>query len=284
VQQIMRYTKGRIRREDVPSLTAVEEKRTSSLFDTLRKTLEAGDYARHDESVDRLLDAGHTATDIASALLSLLTGDKPAGEQIPEDMPKRPRSEYPAYVSRTSGAAPRETTREPRAEATAAGAKTAESKRPAREGTRTKSAAANFDWSQELTERPRAKRRESASEYERPERPDYESERPRSRTRERSDRAGRDEPVERTSHEEGMVRIAFNQGREHGIAPGDVVGVIAGAAKVPRECIGAIKLLPRETLVDVNEDVAELILKKLAGIRFKGKKLLVLPATKVGKK
>jgi hypothetical protein len=42
---------------------------------------------------------------------------------------------------------------------------------------------------------------------------------------------------------------------------------------LPRECIGAIKLLPRQTLVDVAEEHAELVLKKLHGIRFKGEKL-----------
>ncbi len=263
VQQIMRYTKGRIRREDVPSLTAVEEKRTNTLFDTLRKTLEAGEYARHDESVDRLLDAGHTATDIASALLSLLAGDKPAGEKIPEDSPRPARGEfreprdYPKYVPRGGSTATRE------AASPESGSTPAQ-----REGRRLKGTT-DFPWGEELSRSPR--------------REEFEERRPARESSRRSFAEEREHPeeVERVSHEQGMTRIAINQGREHGIGPGDIVGVIAGVSRVPRECIGAIKLLPRETLVDVSEEHAGLILKKLGGIRFKGRKLLALPATEV---
>jgi len=72
-----------------------------------------------------------------------------------------------------------------------------------------------------------------------------------------------------------MVRLAFNVGREHDIMPGDVVGVLAGAAKVPKENIGVIKLLPRKTFVDLAHEHVPAVLKKLKGITFKGHKLQV---------
>ncbi len=77
------------------------------------------------------------------------------------------------------------------------------------------------------------------------------------------------------SHEEGMTRIFLNVGRDQNIGPGDVVGVILGAAKIPKECVGAIKLLPKQTLVDVANEHMKFVLKKLNGIRFKGNKLNV---------
>src|SRR5690606_35879867 len=43
--------------------------------------------------------------------------------------------------------------------------------------------------------------------------------------------------------EKGMSRLVFNAGRDHGISPGDIVGVIAGLAKVARESIGAIRMM-----------------------------------------
>ena len=75
-----------------------------------------------------------------------------------------------------------------------------------------------------------------------------------------------------------MVRLAMNVGEEHGIAPGDVVGVIAGAARVPKESIGAIKVMLKKTFVDVAEDDAPTVLKKLHGIRFKAHKLAIMKA------
>jgi ATP-dependent RNA helicase DeaD len=61
--------------------------------------------------------------------------------------------------------------------------------------------------------------------------------------------------------------------------PGDIVGVIAGVARLPKECIGAIQLQPKQTLVDVVEEHAKVILKKLGGIKFKGHKLSVKVAS-----
>ncbi len=80
LQNIQRFIKARIQRQRVPSLDEVEERRTETLFERVRETLEAGAYRRRDEAVDRWLEAGHSPTDIASALIHLLSdgGDKPA--------------------------------------------------------------------------------------------------------------------------------------------------------------------------------------------------------------
>ncbi|MGV3533957.1 MAG: DEAD/DEAH box helicase, partial [Chthoniobacteraceae bacterium] len=209
VQQILRFTKGRIRRENVPSRDLVEEKRTSALFDTLKETLDAGDFKKQDATVDRLLDQGYPSTDIISALMHLLASEstRPA-ENIPEDNPRPARpagGKYPAYSPGTRG---RESAPEVR------------------------------------RERP-APREHTPEDVPRP---------PRSRNDARGD-----EPS-RVSHEPGMARLALNIGREHGIAPGDIVGVIAGVTRLPREIIGAIKLLPQQTLVDVSEEQAGFIL------------------------
>ncbi len=88
-------------------------------------------------------------------------------------------------------------------------------------------------------------------------------------------RAGPREEAGMVSHEAGMVRLAFNAGRAHEVQPGDFVGVIAGVTAIPKGEIGAIHLQATKTLVDVAEARVELILKKLNGIQFKGRKLLV---------
>lgn len=82
------------------------------------------------------------------------------------------------------------------------------------------------------------------------------------------------------SHEAGMVRLAFNVGRAHAVQPGDFVGVIAGVTAIPKGEIGAIHLQATKTLVDVAQPRVELVLKKLNGIQFKGRKLAVRLAGK----
>ncbi len=67
MQNIIRFTKGRVRRERIPSEEEVEEKRASLFYDSLRQTLEEGKYERQEALISRLLDDGYSATDVASA-------------------------------------------------------------------------------------------------------------------------------------------------------------------------------------------------------------------------
>ena len=216
LQNIMRFTKGRIRREKVPSAEEVEEKRANIFVETLRETLEKGEFKRHDAMIDRLLDQGHTPTDIASALIHLLNGDKPRPTE-PEPAPASfsgPKGDYQKF---------RETRIDTRSEA------------------------------------PRKNSRDRKAEYR------------------AAEQELRSNPA--TSHEEGMSRLLFSVGREHQIEPGDIVGVIAGVARIPKECIGAIQVAPRHSLVDITDEHTKLVLKKLNGIKFKGAKLQVRRAT-----
>ena len=224
MQNIVRSTRAKIRRERIPSEEEVEEKRANSFYDSLRQTLEDGRYERQDALISRLLDQGFVATDIASALIHLFTSEQTA-------------------------AAPRD-------------------------------------------ERPAPPRRDYTSEKSRPSR-DHDAENPRSSrghdsgpARDRRDRREPDrEPVsegtgrkiDRTSgnwsHEPGMVRLALGLGREHNVQPGDILGVIVGITKLPKETVGVIRLQAKQAFVDVAEDHAGQIVAKLNGITFKGRKL-----------
>ena len=76
-----------------------------------------------------------------------------------------------------------------------------------------------------------------------------------------------------------MATLFFNVGRKQLITPADMVGKIAGVTRLPAEVVGAIDIHQRHTLVDVRESDAELILKKLAGIKVKGVALAPTRAT-----
>jgi ATP-dependent RNA helicase DeaD len=217
LENIQRFTKSRIRRAKIPSAEEVEGKRASAFAEALRETLAKGEYKRHDELLDQLLEQGHSPTDIASALIHLLSDDKPrTGDAIPEDRPRAERN-YPE---------------------------------------------------------PGARERRERS------RDDYDAERAPQRRRERNER----EEAGPVSHEAGMVRLAFNIGRADAVQPGDFVGVIIGTTAIAKGEIGAIHLQPTKTFVDVAEARVELVLNKLNGIKFKGKKLAVRLAAEGAKK
>jgi len=185
LQQIVRFTRAQIRRERVPSIEELEEKRANLFYEQLRNTLAAGSYKRYDHLIDRLLNQGYSPTDIASAVIHLAGGDR--------------KRETP------SASAP-----EPEPPTTAPDPVKAK-------------------------EKPAKKRRK----------------------------------------EPRMLRLVMNSGKEHRVGPGDIVGVIAGAARIDRTAIGAIRLLGRQSIVEVEQSCAPRILERLNGIQFKGRKLRV---------
>ncbi|MBK1833781.1 DEAD/DEAH box helicase [Roseibacillus ishigakijimensis] len=88
LQNIERYTKQRIPRARIPSLEEVEGKFADQLFEGVREKLEAGEWKDFSGQLDRLLDQGHTATDVASVLFDMLAESKGReGEEIAEDRP-----------------------------------------------------------------------------------------------------------------------------------------------------------------------------------------------------
>ncbi|MEJ2748941.1 MAG: DEAD/DEAH box helicase [Anaerolineae bacterium] len=66
----------------------------------------------------------------------------------------------------------------------------------------------------------------------------------------------------RKSHESGMVRLQLNAGKVQGVRPNDVVGTIAFHADIPGRSIGAIRIQPEVTWVDVPEQFVTQVLDK----------------------
>lgn len=83
---IERYIKQRIQRSRIPSEEDIKGRRSDVILELVKDRLENGTFKNHRESMDRLLDQGHTSTDIASALFSLLKETNGReGEAIIED-------------------------------------------------------------------------------------------------------------------------------------------------------------------------------------------------------
>ncbi|MEK0450393.1 MAG: hypothetical protein RL088_2661 [Verrucomicrobiota bacterium] len=230
LQHLMRFTKSTIKRQVVPTLEQLETRRGDALFEKVRTVLEGGTFKKYDQFVDRLLDAGHTPTDIASALIFMLDGDAPKPAEIAEDRTRKP---LPKYEPRP---------REERAPRPAPPAKPFVAPAP----------KANID-----RPRPVAPPRE-----ERP-RPIPTTPRPTA-------------PAQAV--EPDMVRLVLNAGHDRDVKPADVVGFLLNETSLPREALGAIRIMPHVTLFDVHQDFARDLVLALRGMRFKGRKLQVGPA------
>jgi len=88
LQTIERYTKKQIKRCKIPSQEEVEGKRADQLFEMVKGRLEEKISQSYRHYIDRLLDQGHTATDIASTVFELLRESLGReGEEIMEDRP-----------------------------------------------------------------------------------------------------------------------------------------------------------------------------------------------------
>lgn len=115
MQRIQRFINIRVERAKVPSQEEVEATRVDQAFEKVKAVLEGGEFTSHEHSIQRLLDIGFTATEIASALMDLLMKDQGReSEQIVEDrtgkkkeVPQRefkPRPQ-PAVEARTAAPA-----------------------------------------------------------------------------------------------------------------------------------------------------------------------------------
>jgi ATP-dependent RNA helicase DeaD len=76
LQSIERYTRSKINRRRPPSMEEIEEKRTNVFFERLREALSTGQFQTEAPMVDRLLEQGFSATDIACAALQELRRDQ----------------------------------------------------------------------------------------------------------------------------------------------------------------------------------------------------------------
>jgi len=91
-------------------------------------------------------------------------------------------------------------------------------------------------------------------------------------------RSGERTPAGRSARgggEPGMARVYVGAGRDAGIRPGDLVGVIANEAKVNASVIGAIEIEERFSIVDVPMHMAKGIVDVLSLSRIKGRKVPV---------
>jgi ATP-dependent RNA helicase DeaD len=249
LQSMVRWAKLDVHRGKIPSLDEVEEARTSVFFERIRATLDAKEFKPHDRMIDRLLDQGYASTDICSALIHLLQGAPGTGAPTavkkakPAAAAAGPAGGSPAVVVPAPASKP--------AKAAPAWVKAVTAPKPAfapkavvvaPDATDSGARAALADAGQGPDATEEAEGPPRKSKYERP---------------------------ARTGREPGMATIFLNVGRKQLVTPADIVGKIAGVTRLPATVVGAIDIHQRHTLADVAKEHAEVIVKKLAGIKLK---------------
>jgi len=244
IQNIERYIRQKIRRERIPTLEQVEGTRTDLLFESVREVLEAGKFSDHEVHVDRLLEAGHTATDIASALFSLLyQSQSREGQEIIEDRPHHQRNE------RQRGGRERGGER--------------------REKRERRNSRSNDD------ERPFG--RDNHRERERPPRRERrEVEPPRAHDHasppgERRERPAHDRSQQHSGGDGDMVKLFVTAGKVGGLRPGDLAGMIYREAEIPDGAVGRIALFPKHSTVDIRADVADKVIDRCKNSTLRGR-------------
>ena len=72
-----------------------------------------------------------------------------------------------------------------------------------------------------------------------------------------------------------MTLLRISVGKDEGVRPADLVGAIAGEARVPSAVIGAIRILDDYSLVEVPDQLAERIITALKATKIRGQTVTV---------
>ncbi len=107
-----------------------------------------------------------------------------------------------------------------------------------------------------------------------------ESRSPEVRTREPRDARSPREPRSTRRDEGPKTTLAFSVGNEDGVGPGDLVGAIAGESGIDSGSIGAIRINPTFSTVDVAEGLVDTVIGALKGKKIRGTpvNIKVMPA------
>jgi ATP-dependent RNA helicase DeaD len=246
VRNIERFTNSRVHRGRVPTREEVEAARENVFLDKVRATLQSGDYKRQDAMIERLLEEGHTSTDIASALWHhLQSGEVAASKPVRMEAPERADRSGPPAIRQPRHEAPTAPAPAPRVPVSE---RIIPPKRPASKPA--------------VHVKPPVVKQEPAAEPSKPRTP-------------MSAPGGKPAPKLDRRTPADQTRLFMNIGSEAGVAPIDVVNAIAGETGLPGKVVGKVDIRDRHLFVDVATDHANAIISKLNRADIKGHRVKV---------
>lgn len=84
LREIESYASTKIPRRSIPTLTDVEEVKTTTLLDKVRAIVDKGNTERYVQIVESLLKEDYATLDIAAALLKMAMDEEPGGKEYPQ--------------------------------------------------------------------------------------------------------------------------------------------------------------------------------------------------------
>lgn len=308
IRNIERFTNVQIRRGKIPTADEVAEARENVFLEKLRALLTSGDFLKHDQLVERLVEEGFGSTDIASALIHLLQSgetakaaprageyERPPREERsgPRERPDRPadRRERPPYREDRRGRHEdrgdrgfpeehrprfndrREDRPAPRERPTAT-----RSIKPAPERSEAAPAAKPAVPSVEVKSTVEAPAEvvktysdaEILASVKAPE------SKPESKLFLKPKPAAVPaKPKPSRATPEGQTRLWMNLGQTQDIKPIDIVNAVAGETGLPGKVVGTVDVREKHLFVDVSSEHANGIIAKLNRAQIKGHKVKV---------
>jgi ATP-dependent RNA helicase DeaD len=292
IYNIERFTKMKIQRGKPPTAGEVQDAKANVFLDKIRATLQNSDFKREDHLIERLLEEGFSSTDIASALLHhLRVGDGAATTKVTRD-DERERPSRPPYreerqdrhSERSDRRPPYENRREDRRDDRRSPSPTRES-RPVKASQAPRPAAIPSSTKRDLQIPSSAPVPAPAPETKPPvkETPPVEktytdeeilaSVQPPPKKAEKAESKPAPKPSRRTP--DNQTRLWMNVGEEMGIAPIDIVNVVAGETGLPGKVVGTVDIRERHLFADVASEHVKGIIAKLNRSEIKGHKLKV---------
>ena len=91
LREIQSYTHAKIRREPIPTLTEVEESRSTAIIEKVKEQIEEGDLDKYEGILERLLREDFSSSEMAAALLKMMLASGGKDVDFQEQVANRSR-------------------------------------------------------------------------------------------------------------------------------------------------------------------------------------------------
>ncbi|MBS1514504.1 MAG: DEAD/DEAH box helicase [Bacteroidetes bacterium] len=238
LRDIERYTKTKIVKQDIPTISDVKEIRDTQMITEIKESIEEirQDASKVRPLIEKLMNDEYDTIDIASGVLNMILKTQ---TELPE------KDELKNFSSRDERGEGRR------------GGDRRDDRRDGKRGDRRDGKRGD-----KRDRNENRGNREGANYGDRDGRRDGRSDRGRDR-----DRGG---DHSRGSSSGNMVRLFFNGGKKDKIQPKDIVGAIAGETTVPAKAIGEISMLDSFSFIEIEKKYSRDVIEQMNNKRIKG--------------
>ncbi|MBX7045192.1 MAG: DEAD/DEAH box helicase [Ignavibacteria bacterium] len=238
LRDIERYTKTKIVKQDIPTISDVKEIRDTQMITEIKESIEEirQDASKVRPLIEKLMNDEYDTIDIASGVLNMILKTQ---TELPE------KDELKNFSSRDERGEGRR------------GGDRRDDRRDGKRGDRRDGKRGD-----KRDRNENRGNREGGNYSDRDERRDRRGDRGRDR-----DRGG---DYSRGSSSGNMVRLFFNGGKKDKIQPKDIVGAIAGETTVPAKAIGEISMLDSFSFIEIEKKYSRDVIEQMNNKRIKG--------------